>query len=100
MSNVYGTLFDSPTYVMDLQTVATAEVAQELPEAPYPPEQWLTRTGDRTIQELLLDKLGPEQYGAYVTEKTAELERYRPDWRLWAGMAAAVVALIVARRRR
>jgi MYXO-CTERM domain-containing protein len=75
--------------------------AEQLPDAPYPPEEWHTAAflAD-SPQERLLQKYGPVRYEAYLRRSTGELSAYKPDWRLWVGLAAVGIALVLRRRRR
>jgi hypothetical protein len=78
-----------------------ADEAERLPQAPYPPGDWLAFAARApTIQELLMAKMGLEAYQTYLGEKTAELSAYRPDWRLGVGVLAGIAgALLLIRRK-
>jgi hypothetical protein len=86
------------TFTFDRSDVLEAD---KLPEAPYPPSEW-----DRakfladSPQERLLQKYGMVRYKAYLRHSTGKLSAYRPDWRLFVGLGAAAIALVVMRRRR
>jgi hypothetical protein len=86
------------TFTFDRSDVLEAE---KLPEAPYGPREWDHAAFlAESPQERLLQKYGAVRYKAYLRRSTGELSAYRPDWRLFVGLGAAAIALVVLRRRR